>query len=83
MSKSMFVKAWYLYILGLAAMIAFTMVSALLLPIFIINEYFPIEYTKVFIIILIGFSSFLGAFITGVGTKQRWVGAQLIVVGTY
>ena len=50
---------------GVLVMIGITIGMILSLPIFIINEYFPVEYTKVFIIISIGISALIGALVAG------------------
>ena len=68
---------------GVLVMLCLTTLWILLLPIFILNEYFPIEYTRVFIIILMGITAASGSLVAGKQMDQgEWFG-MLLPIGIY
>ena len=69
--------------IGWVVMVALSAAMVLLLSIFILNEYFPAEYTEVLIIILIGFITLVGTVITGYLTDSRAGWITLVTVGAY
>ena len=78
-AKSNFV----VYISGVAVMVLLSAIVVLLLPIFIINEYLPIEYTRVIIIISLAIAAFAAGLTAGSMTAGREGESVAITVGVY
>ena len=70
-------------LVGLGVMLLLSVAVVLLIPIFILNEYLPAEYTSAFIIISMGLIAFAGT-ITACGlTENRKWEAGALAVGVY
>lgn len=65
---------------GITITLALMMAFVLAIPIFILNEYFPMEYTRGIIIILIGLSVFVGSVTTGCLGGNKGEG-KLVLIG--
>ena len=70
-------------LIGVIIMIALTMLMVLMLPIFILNEYLPKEYTKEAVIILIGLSTLCGAWVIGALARKLAGLLQFLSGGIY
>ena len=78
------VKQNYLACLvGMIVMVALSILFILVLPVFILNEYLPVEYAKSFVPILMGATGFLGALVVGSITRERIFVLQLLSVAAY
>ena len=83
MSKNQLSRRGSACFIGFAVMLILSVVIVLLLPICILNEYLPAEYTYTFIIISMGFIGFLGSGIACLmPTKQSWR-TGVLAVGAY
>ena len=73
-SRNKLIGDYWACLIGAVTMIALSLLAVMVLPIFIINEYLPTEYTKVLIIILIGIVTFCGGIITGfLSENRKWL----------
>lgn len=70
-------------VIGIIAMIALSVLSILLLPLFIINEYLNTEYTKALMIILIAIISFCSTLIAGMVSKTMNMWEPLLLACIY
>lgn len=68
---------------GICAMILLTVAMVLILPIFILNEYLTMEYTKGIIIILMGVVAFAGALVVRIIAGKEAACVSAISVGIY
>lgn len=68
---------------GVLVMIVLTVIATMLLPIFIINEYLPIEYTRFLIIILMCITGFAGAMVTAFIAEDRAGGTAFVTNAAY
>lgn len=65
------------------AMILLSTVAILILPVFIQNEYFSMEYTAGIIIILMGIAAFIGTMIIRMAVRERGVLLSALSIGVY
>lgn len=70
-------------LIGLAVMLLLSVVTVLLIPIFILNEYLPAEYTSAFIIISMGLIALAGTIITCRIAEKRKYEAGALAIGLY
>ena len=59
------------YLIGPAAMLVMTVAMVLVLPLCILNEYLPMEYTKIAVIISMAFIALFGSIIVGMPDRDR------------
>lgn len=71
------------YFMGVLTMILLSIIGITVLPIFILNEYFPIEYTRGFVIISMGIAAFVGTLITSYCIGEEGRGRVIITVAAY
>lgn len=68
---------------GLGVMLLLSAVMVFLLPVCILNEYLPTEYTHTFIIISMGIIAFVGSGIACLLTRERLWETGALAVGMY
>ena len=69
-------------VISVSAMLLLSAAVALILPVFILNEYLPIEYTEIAVIISIGMAAFIGVYIAGkmINDGGMWIAALSVMV---
>ena len=78
MSKIKIKQKYIAILIGAAVMLGLSAFSVLILPVFIINEYLPIEYTSALIVVLIGLIAFAGAAVAGFFAKKDGWSVQVL-----
>ena len=78
MSRIHFGGEFWACFAGVITMIVLSVLVMLVLPIFILNEYLPMEYTTVPIIISMGIIVFFGSIVTGLMSESRRVLLQFL-----
>ena len=68
---------------GTIVMLGLSLGMILLLPVFILNEYFSVEYSQTLIIILIGFITFTGALTAGYLAEDETQWIPVLSSGVY
>jgi len=70
-------------LVGVLVMIVLTAITTVLLPIFILNEYLTIEYTRVVIIISMCVTGLSGAMVTAFMAEDRAGGMMFVTNAAY